>query len=358
MPARAPTWDDGWAVGLRVWVERAGRAVLGKGRLELLEAIDRCHSISAAARQMGMSYRHAWLLVQAINEGAGQPLVEAATGGAHGGGARLTPLGLRAVSVFRELQGHLEQTAANLLPRLVEGHPQPGLHVAAAVSLEEVLGQLLNDYALRQPTVRVRVVFGASDELAGQLLAGAPADLFLSADPRQLDRLEAARLVQPGASATLAENSLAAVAPTGREVPVRKVRELAASPNLRVALAGPDCPLGGYTRAYLEGLRLYDRLAERAILVENSRAVVTAVRAGQADVGLVYASDAARADGCRPLFRVRRLPVPIRYAGAVVNRGRDPGPARSLLDFLGSTPAAARFRGCGFLPVKSTARPA
>ena len=51
-----------WTVRLRVWVERDGRAVLGPGRLELLEGIDRHHSISAAARAMGMSYRHAWLL--------------------------------------------------------------------------------------------------------------------------------------------------------------------------------------------------------------------------------------------------------------------------------------------------------
>jgi molybdate transport system regulatory protein len=51
-------------------VERAGQAVLGPGRLKLLESINRCHSISAAARQMGMSYRHAWVLVQAINRAA------------------------------------------------------------------------------------------------------------------------------------------------------------------------------------------------------------------------------------------------------------------------------------------------
>ena len=66
------SWGSDWTVGFRVWVERAGRAILGKGRLELLEAIDRWHSISAAARQIGMSYRRAWLLVQSVNEAAGE----------------------------------------------------------------------------------------------------------------------------------------------------------------------------------------------------------------------------------------------------------------------------------------------
>ena len=65
------SWGGDWEVGLRAWVERDGHVILGKGRLELLEAIDRWHSISAAARQIGMSYRHAWLLVQGVNEAAG-----------------------------------------------------------------------------------------------------------------------------------------------------------------------------------------------------------------------------------------------------------------------------------------------
>src|SRR5262245_54268609 len=91
----------GWCIGLRVWVERAGRAVLGPGRLELLEGIDRHRSISAAARLLNMSYRHAWVTVQRINEAAGEPLVVAATGGVDGGGAQLTPLGRWAVSAFR-----------------------------------------------------------------------------------------------------------------------------------------------------------------------------------------------------------------------------------------------------------------
>src|SRR5437763_3657305 len=101
------SWGDDWAVDLRVWVERSGQAVLGKGRLELLEGIERWHSIRAAAAQMGMSYRRAGLLVQSINEGAGRPLVVAASGGSHGGGARRKPRGRQALSVFGEPQGQL-----------------------------------------------------------------------------------------------------------------------------------------------------------------------------------------------------------------------------------------------------------
>ena len=112
------SFPDDWRVGVRVWVERASRAVLGKGRLQLLENINRHHSISAAARKMDMSYRRAWLLVQSMNEAAGKPLVVSETGGTHGGGAQLTPLGRWAIAWFGELQDQVGQTAAGLLTRL------------------------------------------------------------------------------------------------------------------------------------------------------------------------------------------------------------------------------------------------
>src|SRR5262245_1502077 len=135
-----------WSVGVRVWMERAGQAIVGKGRVELLEGIDRPRSISAAARQMGMSYRHAWLLVADMNKAAGEPLVSDATGGSHGGGAELTPLGRWAMTVFHELQSQVEHTAAALLPRVVQGLDTTSIHVAAAVSLEDALGELLAEY--------------------------------------------------------------------------------------------------------------------------------------------------------------------------------------------------------------------
>jgi molybdenum ABC transporter molybdate-binding protein len=354
MADTATPWGSDWTVGLRAWVERDGHVVLGKGRLELLEGIDRWHSISAAARQMGMSYRRAWLLVKSVNEAAGEPLVEAATGGHHGGGARLSARGRAAVAIFRELQDQLHQAAAGLLPRLVAPDPAT-LHLAAAVSLQEPLGQLLADYALRQPAVRVRTLYGASDELAYHLLAGAPADLFLTAAPEPLDWLEAAGFIQPGSRVLLAENTLAALAPAGRPLRVRRPNDLAGPDVQRIALAEPACPLGAYARAWLEAVGL-GHLLSRAVPLDNSGAVVAALRAGRADVGLVYSSDAARADGCRLLFRVRHPSAAVRYQGAVLAHAPRPAAARALLDFLASPAAAARFRRCGLLPARPSCR--
>src|SRR4051794_33457663 len=128
IPPRPSSRHDDWTVGLRVWLERAGQAILGPGRAALLESIQRCRSISAAARDIGMSYRHAWLLVQAVNEAAGETLVEAATGGTHGGGAHLTSASQQALAVYQQLRESLDQSAAALLPRIIVQEPAKAMH--------------------------------------------------------------------------------------------------------------------------------------------------------------------------------------------------------------------------------------
>jgi len=346
-----PSWGQGWSIGFRVWVERGGQAVLGQGRLELLEGIDRCHSISAAARHMGMSYRRAWQLVQSINAAAGQPLVTAAPGGAHGGGAQLTALGQWAIGVFGEVQKQVRLTAAATLAQFVQPSETAILHVAAAASLEEVLRELLAGFALQEPAVQVQAVFGASDELATHILAGAPAGVFLTADGRQLDRLEAAGLVAAGTRMLLATTALAAITQRDRNLTLARPVDLKRREAGRIALARPDSPAGRYTQAYLESVDLLESVSTRAVWVENSRAVVAAIRARQADVGLVYASDAFQAQGCRVLFQIRRLPAPVEFTAAAVSRGQCSPAANQLLAFLASEGAAGCFRRFGFVPV-------
>jgi len=345
---------DHWSIGLRVWLERAGVAVLGPGRLALLEGIDCWHSISAAARRLGISYRHAWLMVQTINDAAGQPLVIAATGGAHGGGAELTPFGRQVLAVFREVQGRLQHTADSLRPQPRPGPATESVHIAAAVSLDAVMGQLLSDYAKQKPTVRVRAIYGASDELAEHLIAGSPVNLFVTADARQLKHLERAGIVEPSSLTDLAENCLVAVGQADHGPKVRRSADLARADVARIALAAPSTPLGRYTRIYLQRQGLYERLLDRALLVDNSRGVMTAVRAGQADVGMTYGSDFSNFPDCRLLFRVARPPVKIRFTAALVCHAQHLVEARKFLGFLSSQHAAKRFRRCGFLPVRNS----
>jgi molybdate transport system regulatory protein len=88
---------------------------IGPGKIELLRALGRACSISAAARELGMPYKRAWLLIDSLNQGFGQPVAETAIGGKGGGGARLTPLGERLVDVYDRLQARLNASARDEL---------------------------------------------------------------------------------------------------------------------------------------------------------------------------------------------------------------------------------------------------
>lgn len=92
------------ATGPRLRVLLGASIAIGPGKAELLEAIGRSGSISAAAREMGMSYRRAWLLVEAVNAAFVEPVVATATGGSGGGGAQLTDFGAEVVARYRKME--------------------------------------------------------------------------------------------------------------------------------------------------------------------------------------------------------------------------------------------------------------
>jgi molybdate transport system regulatory protein len=103
---------------LRVTI--GGDAYVGPGRADLLEFIAETGSISAAGKRMGMSYKRAWSLVQALNEGFGRPLVETSRGGSGQGGAMLTPAGEAVLGHYRHMEAATRQAIADDLAALQE----------------------------------------------------------------------------------------------------------------------------------------------------------------------------------------------------------------------------------------------
>ena len=108
-------------------------ARLGPGKIALLEAIARTGSIAAAGREMGMSYRRAWLLIDSLNRMFDEPVVRASPGGAHGGGAELSGLGHDLVTGYRAMEvdtiaavdRHFGPLRARMKPDAPEDPPAP-----------------------------------------------------------------------------------------------------------------------------------------------------------------------------------------------------------------------------------------
>lgn len=106
-------------IQFRLRIRQGDLIVIGPGKISLLEAIGATGSISAAARELGMSYRRAWGLVDEMNRGLVRPVVEAAAGGSHGGGAMLTDTAHEIIELYRAVEAKAAQSAAQELAALM-----------------------------------------------------------------------------------------------------------------------------------------------------------------------------------------------------------------------------------------------
>ena len=98
-------------IKLKIQAYSGPEIAMGPGKAALLEAIERTGSISAAGRDLGLSYRRAWLLADVMNRCWADPLILTAKGGSHGGGARLSPLGHEVLALYRDLERAVERVA-------------------------------------------------------------------------------------------------------------------------------------------------------------------------------------------------------------------------------------------------------
>jgi len=226
----------------------------------------------------------------------------------------------------------------------------PAVVVFAASSLTNVLQAAAADFE-RATGTRVLVNVGASNSQARQILDGAPADVFCSADEAQMDLVERAGRVAAGTRATLASNRLVVMVPKDRARALRGVDELLAPDVARIAVGDPAAvPVGVYTRDYLERLGLWTRFQSRIVPTVNVRAALAAVDTGNADAAFVYATDAPLAAHASIAFTVPPAQAPpIRYPGAVVIGGANTDGGRRFLQFLRSDAGRALFTRAGFL---------
>ncbi len=104
--------------GTRIRVVLEPDIAIGPGKADMLEAVRETGSIAAAGRSMGMGYKRAWSLVDALNHEFREPLVAAAKGGARGGGAHLTPLGEEVLTRYRRIEAITEEAAAEEMAAL------------------------------------------------------------------------------------------------------------------------------------------------------------------------------------------------------------------------------------------------
>ena len=245
---------------------------------------------------------------------------------------------------------HFAVHAAPLIALLAGcGRPADAVHVWAAVSLTESLTTAADGW--EQSGARPVVLnFAASNVLARQIEAGANADLFISADVQQMDRLVARDLIARGDVVPLLSNQLVVVEPARRARRVRSAADLADPAITHIAIGDPQAvPAGVYARAWLERIHMWTPLASRLVPCASVRAALAAVEAEAAEAAIVYRTDAIGRARVRVAYEVPAGEGPdVVYPAAVLRASSRRAAAGELLAWLQGSQARAAFTAAGF----------
>jgi molybdate transport system substrate-binding protein len=183
--------------------------------------------------------------------------------------------------------------------------------------------------------------FGASNFLARQIEAGAPADIFFSADEAQMDTLQKKNLIATTTRRNRLSNSLVIVIANDSSLRITSPNDLTNSQIKRLALGDPaGVPAGIYAKRYLETQKLWSALQPKIVPTDNVRAALAAIELGNVEAAIVYKTDAAISKKTKVAFEIpATASPPIHYPVAVLKGGTQPKAAQKFLDYL-FTPAA------------------
>lgn len=242
-----------------------------------------------------------------------------------------------------------------LFPLCFAAQAEEPVRVFAAASLTNAM----NDAAAlwqQQGHPKPSLAYGASSALAKQVEAGAPADLFASADLSWMDYLDERGRIQTATRRQLLGNELVLIVPKGKrfDAQLRKDFDFAAAFKGRLCTGEPGIvPVGIYAKQALENLGWWTVLRPRIVGTDDVRTALAFVERGECPAGIVYATDAAISDKVEVLARFpQELHKPIVYPFALVRDARPE--AQAMLDFLAKSPeAAAIYTRYGFVLLKS-----
>ncbi|WP_062388251.1 molybdate ABC transporter substrate-binding protein [Demequina iriomotensis] len=215
------------------------------------------------------------------------------------------------------------------------------LTVFAAASLTDVLEEIATAFETDHPGLHVLRSYAGSSDLAAQINEGAPADVFLSADQSTMDKIAGAVAGEPTVFAT---NTLTFVVPAGNPAGIADLASFA-KPGVTTVICAPQVPCGAATAtlAALGGVTL-SPASEEASVTD----VLGKVASGQADAGIVYVTDVARAEGVEAVPIARADAVVNRYPAAALAAAADAATAQAFVDYLAGDEARAVLTGAGF----------
>ncbi len=227
------------------------------------------------------------------------------------------------------------------------------LTISAAASLQDVLEAIAPQFQASHQGIAVNFNFGSSGALQQQIVQGAPSDVFFSAAKSQMDVLEQGGLIIPDSRQDIVANRLVLIAPINSAWVITDIAQLKGVNITRFAVGEfRSVPAGQYAKEVFTNLNLLETLQSSFVFGNSVRGVLAAVASGDAELGMVYATDAALSK------RVKVLAIapegshqPITYPIAVLKSSQIPDVARTFIEFLTTESAQKTFVEFGFDPI-------
>jgi molybdate transport system substrate-binding protein len=244
---------------------------------------------------------------------------------------------------------------ASVFPLFVLTLLTPAAHaadlvVSAAASLTNAFKELGQSFEAQNPDTKVLLNFAASDVLLQQIIKGAPADVFASADQEAMNKAEAEKAVQPASRRNFANNQIVLVVPADSTLHITQLQDLTQAAVKRVAYGNPaSVPVGRYTKAALEHVNLWEAVAAKGVPAQNVRQSLDYVARGEVEAGFVFSTDAAiMPDKVKVALRVPSQ-APVSYPIAVTANTRQAEMAAKFVAYVLSPAGQATLARYGFL---------
>lgn len=226
------------------------------------------------------------------------------------------------------------------------------LTIAAANSVKEALRKILPLFEAQHKEIAVRVIYGPSQSLRKQIEEGAPVDVFLPSLFEEIDQLEKKGLVIHGTKRVYASTSLVLITGHILPAPITSIEDLRSVPVRRFAIGDPkSSSVGKVAIQFLKFTKLEPQLKSQYVYGEHSGAVLDLVAKGEAEIGIVYRTDAVTDKQIRILDTAPAdSHTPVRYGVAAVWTAKNMTGAGDFIEFLLSSSIQAQLKQYGFEP--------
>ena len=236
-------------------------------------------------------------------------------------------------------------------PKAADAPKPVELNISAAVSMKDALAEIQTNYQKKAPHVKLVYNLGASGSLQKQIEQGAPADIFISAAPKQMNELEAKNLVIKATRKNLLENKLVLIAPKDSTLSISKLEDLQNDTVKQISIGETKVvPAGQYAEQALKKLGVWEKIQSKIVFAKDVRTVLTYVDTGDVDAGLVYKTDAAVSKKVKILATAPDgSHAPIIYPAAVLTGTKNQKAAEEFLSYLAGPEGKSVFEKHGFV---------